>query len=216
MSDVRVPAVRLTRPSWRDGRLLVGVLIVLSSVVLGARVVAAAGRTEPVYAAVGDLPSGHQLTESDLRVVPVHLGSGAAGYLSARRPLPAGSVLLRPVGSGEIVPAAALGAAAALTRRPVTVPVAAPLPSGLQPGAGVDLWSSAKQAGAGTPGYAPPVRLAQAAEVYAVTTAPAGLGSGGGAGVQVLLDEGQLRSVLDALANGAKVALVPVPQGVSG
>jgi hypothetical protein len=201
----------LKAPSWRDGRLIIGVLIIVSSVVLGARVVAAAGRTEPVFAAVANLPSGHQLNESDLRVVPVHLGAGAAGYLSARQPLPAGTVLTRPVGAGELVPSAALGPVAALMRRPVAIPVPAPLPSGLVPGASVDLWSSAKVTGTGTTGYAPPVRIAQGAEVFAVAAAGVSLGSSGGSSVQVLLDEGELRSVLDALANGAKIALVPMP-----
>lgn len=209
MSEVRVPAVRLRAPSWRDGRLLVGILIVLSSMVLGARVVAAAGRTVPVFAAVTDLPSGHQLTASDVRVVPVHLASGTPLYLSARQTVPAGSVLVRPVGAGELVPVAAVGAPSALTRRPVTVPVAAPVPSGLRPGAAVDVWSSAKETGTGATGYAPPVRIAQNAEVYAVTASGGGLGGTGAAGVQVLLDDGQVRSVLDALANAAKVALVP-------
>jgi hypothetical protein len=206
-----VSAVRLRAPSWRDGRLVVGVLIILSSVILGARVVAAAGRTEPVFAAAADLPSGHQLTTDDLRAVPVHLGSGAARYLSARTAVPAGAVLTRPVGAGELVPSAAVGRAAALARRPIAIPVPAPVPNGLSPGAGVDLWSSAKENGTGTTGYAPPVRIAQSAEVYAVSTGGNSLGGVGAGSVQVLLDEGQLRSALDALANGAKIALVPVP-----
>lgn len=216
MSDVRVPAVRLRAPSWRDARLLIGVLIVVSSVVLGARVVAAAGHTEPVFAAVADLPSGHQLGPDDVKVVAVHLGSGAAGYLSARAPLPPGTVLVRPVGGGELVPSAALGSVTALARRPVAVPVPAPLPVGLRPGAAVDLWSSAKETGTGVTGYAPPVRVAQGAEVFAVAAAGVGLASSGTTNVQVLLEEGELRAVLDALANGAKVAVVPVPGGAPG
>lgn len=216
MSDVRVPAVRLKAPSWRDGRLLVGILIVLASVVLGARVVAAAGRTVPVFVAVADLPTGHPVSASDVRSVRVHLAPGVAGYLSARGGVPAGTVLVRPVGAGELVPVAAVAGASAVTRRPVAVPVPAPLPGGLRPGVGVDLWSSAKEVGTGATGYAPPVRIAQAAEVYAVTAAGSGLGGAAGSSVQVLLDEGQVRSVLDALANGAKIALVPMPAGSAG
>ena len=216
MSDLRVPALRIKAPSWRDGRLLVGVLIVLSSVVLGARVVAAEGRTVPVLAAVTDLPSGHRLTASDVRAVPVHLASGLAGYLPARGGIPVGGVLVRPVGAGELVPTAAVGDAAALTRRPVAVPVPAPVPDGVRPGAGVDLWSSAKQAGTGATGYSPPVRIAEGVEVYAVAAAGTGLGGAGTTIVHVLLDEGQLRSVLDALANGAKIAVVPAPRAAAG
>lgn len=211
MSDVRVPAVRLRAPSWRDGRLVIGVLIILSSVVLGARVVAVAGHTEPVFVAAADLPSGHPLNRADLRVVAVHLGAGTADYLSARRALPGGLVLARPVAAGELVPSGALGSAAGMTRRPVAIPVPAPMPSGLHRGTAVDLWSSAKETGTGETGYAPPARIAQGAEVYALVAPGAGLGSAGSGSAQVLLDEAQLRAVLDALANGAKIALVPAP-----
>ncbi|MDQ1289050.1 MAG: hypothetical protein QG622_2616 [Actinomycetota bacterium] len=211
MGEVRVPAVRLRPPSWRDGRLIVGVVLVLLSIVIGARIVSAAGHTEPLYSAAADLPSGHQLRVGDLHVVAAHLAAGASGYLSARSPLPAGTVLMRPVGAGELVPTAALGPAAALVRRPVSVPVPAPLPAGLRAGAGVDLWSSAKENRAGTTSYASPVRIARAAEVYAIAAPGTGLAASGTGAVQVLLDEGELRAVLDALANEAKIALVPVP-----
>jgi hypothetical protein len=211
MSDVRVPAVRLRAPSWRDGRLVVGVLIILSSVILGSRVVAAAGRTVPVFAAAADLPSGHPLSASDLRAVSVHLGPGTAGYLSVRRPLPEGMVLMRPIGAGELVPSGALGPPAGMTRRSVAIPVPPPLPEGLRPGAAVDLWSSAKETGPGATGYASPERIAQGAEIRAVVAAGSGLGVAGSGSAQVLLEEAQLRAVLDALANGAKIVLVPAP-----
>ncbi len=52
MTDLPTPvASRLRAPSWRDSRLLVGVLLVVLSVVLGAVVVARADDRVPVYAA---------------------------------------------------------------------------------------------------------------------------------------------------------------------
>jgi hypothetical protein len=211
MSDVRVPAVRLRTPSWRDARLVTGVLIVILSTVIGARVVAAAARTEPVYAAAVDLPSGHPLRPGDLTAVPVRLAPGTAGYLSALSSLPAGSVLMRPVGAGELVPTAALGPPSAFVRRPLSVPVPGPMPNGLRPGSGIDLWSSARRSSSGVTSYSAPVRIARAAEVYSVTAGGDGLAGSGQGAVQVLLNEAQLRAVLDALANDAKIAVVPVP-----
>jgi hypothetical protein len=189
------------------------VLIVLLSVVVGTRVMALADRTVPVYAATGALPSGHVLSGGDVRVVRVHLGSGSAAYLSAGRSLPAGLVLARPVGAGELVPVAALGAPGTMTRRPVSIPLPSPPPVGLQPGAPVDLWSSAKETEEGAAGYRPPVRIATGAEVFAISRSGSGLGVATGDSVQVLLEESELRSVLDALANGAKLAVVPAPGG---
>jgi len=78
VGDLYVPASRLRRPSWRDSRLLIGVVLVFASVAIGARVVAASDRTVPVFAAASTLTSGHAINRSDLRVVRVRLGSGTA------------------------------------------------------------------------------------------------------------------------------------------
>jgi hypothetical protein len=212
VTDLPNPAaMRLQRPAWRDTRLVVGLLIVLASVALGARVVAAADDTVPVYAAHGTLVTGHPLTTADLTVVRVHLGVGAAPYLRAQSPPPAGAVLLRTLGAGELVPVSALGQAAGLAVRPVTVPLDGTPAAGLRAGAKVDVWSSARDPAAGATAYKAPVRLAQAAEVSAVTTGEGSLSVSTGGSVQVLLGETELPAVLDALANGARLVLVPLP-----
>src|SRR4051794_32919907 len=46
---------RVRPPRWLDLRLVLGVLLVLASVLLGARVVGAADATVPVWAVTGDL-----------------------------------------------------------------------------------------------------------------------------------------------------------------
>jgi hypothetical protein len=212
MTDLPNPAAtRLQRPSWRDTRLVVGLLIMLASVALGARVVAAADDTVPVYAANATLVTGHPLTTADLTVVRVHLGGGSAPYLRAQSPPPADAVLLRTLGVGELVPVSALGRASALAVRPVTVPLDGVPAAGLRAGARVDVWSSARDPAAGATAYKAPVRLARAVEVSAVTTGEGSLSVATGGSVQVLLGESELPVVLDALANGARLVLVPVP-----
>lgn len=205
-------AARLRRPSWRDSRLLVGVVLVLASVAVGSRLVASLDRTVPVWAAASTLPSGRVLAAADLQAVNVHLGSSVSAYLTADRPAPVGAVLQRTVGAGELVPSAALSSAGTGDRRAVSIPVAAPVPEALRAGAAVDVWSSAKETTGTTGGYRAPVRLAQGAPVVAVTGEGSQLGVARGASVQVLLPPDQLTAVLDALANGAKVALVPGPE----
>lgn len=212
MSDLPVPtAARLQRPSWRDTRLIVGLLIVLASVALGARVVAAADDTVPVYAAARTLVTGHTLGTGDLTVVRVRLGTGAAAYLRAQAPVPAGATLLHGLGPGELVPVAAVGLAVAVEVRPVTIPLDGAPPAGLRAGARVDVWSSARDPAAGATAYRPPVRLAEAAEVSAVTTTDGGLSPAQGGSAQILLGRSELPAALDALANGARLVLVPVP-----
>lgn len=204
------PAPRLRPPSWRDPRLLVGLLLVLASLAAGSRVVAAADDTVPVFASAGELVPGDRLDADRLAVVQVRLDAGLEEYLSATEPLPAGAVALRSVGAGELLPRAAVGAAEQLDRRPVGVPVTGPVPSALVKGALVDVWvSEPDPERAGT--YTEPVRLAVAAEVAEVTAGGGSLGAGGSTTVQVLLADDELRPALRALAADAEVALVLVP-----
>jgi hypothetical protein len=209
-TTVAMPEVaRLRRPSWRDTRLLVGVALVLASVALGARIVAAAGDVVPVWAARATLPAGSELTPETLTVVRVHLGSSSPRYLPADRPPPAGLVVMRTVGVGELVPRAAAAPAGDLDRRPVAVPVEGALPAGLAVGGAVDVWASARDRAGG--GYAEPVRLARASEVVALDRPSGTLSAGRVWTVHVLLGQDQLPAVLDALANGARTAIVPLP-----
>jgi hypothetical protein len=204
-------AARLQRPSWRDTRLIVGLLLVLASVVLGARVVAAADDTVPVYAAATTLVTGRTLSTGDLTVVRVRLGPGSAAYWGVQSPIPDGATLLRSLGPGELVPVSAVGAAGSLQLRPLTIPLDGSPPAGLRPGSRIDVWSSARDPAAGATAYQAPVRLAEAVEVSAVSITDGGLALTQGGSAQVLLGRSELPAVLDALANGARLVLVPVP-----
>ncbi|MFZ5872502.1 MAG: SAF domain-containing protein [Actinomycetota bacterium] len=211
MSQLPAPtAQRLRRPSWKDPRLAVGVVLVLASVALGSRVVAAADDTVPVYAAAGALVPGDPLQESRLTVVQARVDGALDRYLTADADLPDGAVLLRPVGPGELVPRSAVGDAERLDRRPVGVPLEGPVPAGLVKGSLVDVWVSEpdpERAGA----FTEPEQLAGSAEVAEVTEAGGAFAAGGTTTVQVLLPEDQLRRALRALAADAELALVLVP-----
>jgi hypothetical protein len=207
-------AARLRRPSWRDTRLLVGLVLVLASVAIGARVVALADDTVPVYAARATLPPGTSLSAENLVVARARITGTDGRYLEARDPLPAGRVLLRQVGPGELVPRSAIGSAAALTTRPVTVPIEGAPPAGLVTGALVDVWASERASGSGSVAgaeYVTPKRIARGVEVFHVAAAGSSLAASSESSVEVLLDEDQLPLVLDALANDARTAVVPVP-----
>lgn len=107
------PATRAARSGWRDPRLWVGVLIVVVSVVAGGRLLAAADDTVTVWAVAADAGPGARLDPDDLEPTRVRFADEGdlAGYFSADDELPAGLVLLRGVGAGELLPRAALGTA---------------------------------------------------------------------------------------------------------
>lgn len=209
-----VAAGRLARPSWRDPRLVAGVLLVLASVVLGVRVVAAADDTSPFYAAARPLTPGDAVGADDVQVIHVRLPDPGR-YLPATQDLPADLVAVRSVGAGELLARSGVGDRTSLELKPVGVPVEGVLPAGLVKGALVDLWVSRPDpVRAGV--FTEPEQLVAAATVAEVAESAGALGSGGTATVQVLVTDTALRSTLGALANGADVALVVLPGGGVG
>ncbi len=135
-------ASRLATPSWLDGRLVLGVLLVLVSVVVGARVLSSADRSTLVWAASKELTAGTLLAAGDLEPVRVRLFESAAQYVGADGPPPVGYVVRSGLGAGELLPQGALteperGAELRL----VTVPVeAGHYPPSLRDDQRVDLW----------------------------------------------------------------------------
>jgi hypothetical protein len=115
-------AARLASPSWLDGRLVLGVLLVLVSVLVGAKVLAGAEASQRVWVASRDLAPGTVLTSTDLREGQVRLYATSRRYLAGAKPV--GYVVHRGVSADELVPADALSAPGReVPRREVTVPV---------------------------------------------------------------------------------------------
>ena len=110
MQDVP-PALRGHRPAWRDPRLWVGIVLVAASVVVGARVLAAADDTVRVWAAAGDLGAGQRIGADDLVAERVRFGDhdALAGYYTVDDELPADLELTRSVAKGELLPRGAVG-----------------------------------------------------------------------------------------------------------
>jgi hypothetical protein len=139
---------RVRPPRWLDLRLVLGVLLVLGSVLLGARVVSAADATVPVWAVAGDLSAGTELTADDLVAVDVRLDDAADAYLSTST-RPEGRTLSRAVHAGELLPRSALEAPGDLVQ--LALPVQAGyVPPGLERGQLVDVYALADPAAGAT------------------------------------------------------------------
>lgn len=99
-------ADRLAAPSWLDTRLVLGVLLVLVSVVVGARVLSAADRSSTVYTAARDLEPGATLQSGDLRPEEVRLDAEQVARLvpvPATGEAPTGYVALHGLRAGDLV-----------------------------------------------------------------------------------------------------------------
>ncbi len=208
-------ARRVRRPSWRDPRLGVGVLLVVGSVALGTWVLNDADRGTEFYAARTALMPGDAVAPEDLVVVEARLPGAEDAYLRAGEPVGDGAVITRPVGAGELVPVGAVGTGEDVDVRPVGVPVAGALSQAVVTGALVDLWLTPDPpTGIGAAVEpAEPRLVAPRLRVADVTTNEDLFAAGGSTTVEVLVPSADLPDVLAALAAEGTVTLVPVPGG---
>lgn len=201
---------RMRRPGWRDPRLGVGVLLVAVSVGVGAWAVDQAAGTTQVWAAADVVTPGERLADAGLEVVEVNVGAAGDHYLLAEGDIPEDLVATRLVGAGELVPIAATGTATEEDLRPVVVPVASALPSGLGAGSTVDLWQAPRTLpGDRTEEAAAPVVLAPEVLVAGVGQDEGVLAVSGSATVELLVPADLVEGVLAAVAAGEELTVVP-------
>jgi hypothetical protein len=201
-------AARLQRPSWKDWRLVVGVLLVLVAIVAGARVVAAADDTVPVFAAAHALVPGQPVTKDDLTSVRVHLEDVAASYVDASDPVDEGTFALRPVREGELVPASALTGPDGVHVKTLTVPVDPTAAQVLVRGSVVDIWVNAERKEGSGSAFGKPDRVLDSAVVARVPEQKSLLGAAT-VSVQVVLPEDTVQALIAAVDRGDKITLVP-------
>ena len=207
-------ASRLATPSWLDGRLVLGVLLVLISVLVGAKVLAGADSSQQVWSARHALAPGTVLVADDLELTKVRLFDTSGRYLAGAAPV--GYVVLRSIGSHELLPHDALAAPGKqVERRQVTIPVAfGHLPTDLRAGDVVDVYVTPdeKAVRRGTKGVDLTVpRLVLPDVVVAKVTRSSGLTSSGQTvPVVVTVDPSQVLALVQALADGP-IDLVRVP-----
>jgi hypothetical protein len=204
-------ARRLRRPTWRDPRLGVGLLLVAGSVALGTWAVRDAAATTAVYAARQDLTPGDALDADSLVVAQVRLGGPGEHYLLAADGVPDGAVAIRTVGAGELLPRAAVGASGAVDLRPVVVPLGLSVPADLGPGNVVDLWLTPAPPSGGVEAEAPPAPQLLAADlVVAEVLEDSSMFTGGtGVSVELLVPRLDLPDVLGALSSDGQLVAVP-------
>jgi hypothetical protein len=195
-------------PSWREPRFLLGAVLVVASVAGVAGLVEASDRTVRVYAARHALAAGDEIAARDLVGVQVRLGSASSAYLSsAPRP---DTVVTRTIAAGELVPVGALGAAAAQRETSVVISVDGELPGSVDVGSSVDVWAAAAAQGAvaGASKFGAPRVLVPDATVVRVVR-DSGLGATGGVAVEVRVPKDATAELLESLANGDDVSILP-------
>lgn len=208
--DATATGARLKRPSWKDPRLLVGVLLVLASVIGVISLVGSADKTTDVYAARDSIAVGEKLSQENVVLAKVRLGETEEHYLTVESGLPEGLVAVQRVGKNQLIPRDSLGKVDALDRKPVTVTIEESLPDQAVAGTRVDVWVALPDA---RNGFSEPKLLLPGAEIAQVTPGSTALGSSRNTEVMVLVADNQMPALLGAQANKAKISVVWNPGG---
>ena len=214
MSETSAP--RMRRPSWRDPRLGVGILLVVASVALGSWAVARADASVDVYQARETMTPGDTIDLDELQVVQVRLDDVGSIYLVPGSDLVQGSVVTRTVAQGELVPLASLGSADDVDVRPVQVPMSASMSDVVTTGSRVDLWVALPDPGSPQGTLLPPEELVSGLEVRAVDEDTSVFAGSDQVQVQVLVPQDVLPDVLAAVSSEGLVTVVPAPGGGVG
>jgi hypothetical protein len=202
---------RLKKPSWKDPRLLVGLLLVLASVVGVVTLVGAADQTTDVYVAREAIAVGERLTADNTARAKVRLGELEEHYISGEAGLPDGLVAVQRIGKDQLLPKESLGKPDDLDRKPVAITIDEPLPAQALAGSRVDVWVAQPDT---RNGFSEPSMLLPGAEIAQVTPGSTALGSSRSTVLMVLVSEDQMPKLLGAQANKAKISVVWNPGGV--
>ena len=205
------PAGRLPKPRWLDARLLIGLLLILVSVVVGAKLYAEVDERVQVWAVARDLGANSALSDRDLVVRSVRLDGTARHYVSAEQDVD-GLVLNRPVGRNELLPVAALSETSTANQRRVVIEVDRFGATGLSKGSVVDVYS-VRASKSGEPPARPELVLEAVTVADELRSGSGGFGgSGSKTGLPLLVPGAEVTAVIDAVAQGT-VYVVQVPAG---
>ena len=119
--------------------LLAAAAFFVASVLAVNFVIQQNNHTDEYLVAARDLPAGSTFVASDTQAQSLNLGLSSKQYLKVSE-IPAGGYLLGPIRAGQLIPRSMLASVVIDERVPLVVQSDMGLPTGLVPGASVDLW----------------------------------------------------------------------------
>ena len=190
-----------------DPRFAIGLALVAASVAGVSAIVAGADRTTAVYTARVALAVGDRIGASDLVATQVRLGVADTLYVTPGRIPADGLVVTRTIAAGELVPASAVGTRSGESVTNIVVELQGELAAAIGPGSVVDVWSS-RQTDRGL--FGPPAVLVGEAAIVRLVEPAGFMAADGGISVELLVPKAKVAAVLESVANGDAIAVVPV------
>ena len=196
---------RLRKPSWRDPRLLGGILLVLASLAGVMLLLAQMDKTVGVYAAKKELAYGQPVDEEGLKVVQVNLGEAQNHYWLSGEELPEKMVAVRSIKTDELIAKKAIDHAVPAGEQSLVLSLPVENTSGLQPGDEVEVWVAQRT---GPQDYADPQRTVERAVLSEITDDQGAWSTSSRAKVRIWLGSEQIPEVLKAQATQSQIYLV--------
>ena len=197
---------------WFDPRFAIGVILIAASIAGVIGIVAAADSSVLVLSARSALSPGERVDATDLVPTSIRLDGATDLYLAIGDVPEDGLVVTRPVAAGELLPVSAVGLAAGERLSSVVVTLGAQLPGSVEPGSSVDLWA-ARESESGE--FSPPLVIVSAATVVRLVESDGLVVDDSTGAVELLVPRERVARVLEAIANGDVLSLVPttIPAG---
>lgn len=201
------PGRTTRRRFWFDPRFAIGLALVVASIAGVVYLVAGTDTTTAVYAARAPLAVGDRINASDLVPARVRLGGAAGLYLTPARFPHAGLVATRTIAAGELVPVAAVGTRAGAGVTSIVIDLQGRLPGSIEAGSVVDVWAARRLEQSQ---FAPPGVLVARASVVRIVPPTGLIAADGAESVEIVVPKEKIAAVLEAIANGDSLAIVPV------
>lgn len=211
-TSAQVPAARLRKPTVKDPRLVIGILLVALSVWIGTWAVGNAKQLDIAYVAANPLVPGQPIKASDLRPVELNLAGQSSHYL--RKGIEAGETVIavRAIGAGEVIPVDALTSQDSVNSRIVALPIAEDLSKTISVGSQVDLWHIPK---ANSGEETAPREVAKGLYVSEIPDSGGAFSVSSGRIVHVVVPVAGVPDVLAALKEDGTLTLLSIPGGRS-
>ncbi|MDO5720537.1 MAG: hypothetical protein Q4P05_07350 [Actinomycetaceae bacterium] len=205
-STRRTTHSRRSRSVWRDSRFLLGVALIIASVAMTTWIVNRATEGEELYRLNADIALGQPISINQL--VPVEARTGSDAYIRVGA-LPDTPIATRSLSKGELLPSAAVSSTAQSGRRQVVIEVSSRIPSSVDIGDRVEIWSVRNETVIGDAAEEPLV-ITREAIVLTVTETDVGLGVEHQRSVEVSVPEADLAHLLTATGADARLVIVPM------
>lgn len=204
------PVPRPRRRVALDVRLVLGLLLVAASVAAVVFLVGAADTRVAVYAASESLAPGDRVDADDLVERSVALDGAEDLYLRVGAIPDDGIVVAQPVAAGQLVPLSAAGSTDGVRATSLVLRLAGPVSTVVETGSLVDVWGVARGDGPQGETGTPVVLASQATVVRVLTEDSLIAGSSAGSStVEVLVPRTRVARLLQAIAHGDALAVVP-------